>query len=92
MEIHPYTLIQKYDLVKISDFNYFCESNKGEQFRVVAYIQDMNDRKGCLAVNYGDESITKNCTCWQRYKLRNIRTGEVLKNVMFDEMSIIELN
>lgn len=84
-----YTFIKPSDTVKMIDSSYFGKENQGQLFTVLFHQRDFTEALQCKKEN---PLTWKNCTCWQGYQIINLKTSEILSNVMVDEITLVKIN
>ena len=92
MNIDPFTLIQKGDIVQLNDMglSYFePERYANVDLEVINTRIDHYEKGECTKDNDGIER--PNCTCYRFFDLRQIGTDIVLKDAMFNELTLKEI-
>lgn len=90
-KVNPLVFISKGDIVSLNKtgLNYAGLHHLNEKFEVIECDSELDELKDCIKEN-GIKSA-KNCDCWRRWNLKSLRSGEVIKGFLFEEMNIVEL-
>jgi len=92
MNIDPFTLIQKGDIVQLNDMGlgYFePERYANVLFEVIETRIDEHEKNSCTLDNLG--IVRQNCTCYRFFDLRQLGTDIILKDALFDELTLKEI-
>lgn len=91
MNVDPFTLIQKGDIVKINSLglSYTGQDMKGLKFKVVQTKIDEREMQECIEASEG--VFNPNCTCYRGYDLQMIGQDKVIQDMRFDELILEEI-
>lgn len=91
MNIDPFVLISKGDIVQLNEMGLGCFGDELRDilFEVDHTFIDEDEKKSCTLDNDGIER--PNCTCYRFWNLRPLGTDRIIRHVIFDELILKEI-